>query len=205
MWLDWITVGAILLWIIALSGYIFSLNNELAKPLLTDYLVLSFLGLYMFALAFVAFTKTDLFKQDNIRYARLSNADETLHSKPIDDSKEDVRSDDVISKLDKFLVEQETYLDHQLTIDKLSSLTGIPKYKISKAINGEKNQNFFEYINAFRVGHVIKKMRSGELRHMSLLGIALDSGFNSKASFNRIFKKLTGKTPSQYAKDLPTN
>lgn len=203
MWLDWITVGAILLWIIALLGYIFSLNHVIAKPLLTDYLVLSFLGLYMFALAYVAFTKTDLFKQDNIRYARL--AEEPYISTSIE-SNEKSGEDEVVLKnimlsLNDYLNKEKPYLDSQLTIHKLAQLTGIPKYKISKAINAEKQQNFFEYINGFRVNHVIGKIKAGELKELSLLGVALDSGFNSKASFNRIFKKVIGKTPSQFAKE----
>jgi len=203
MWLDWITVGAILLWIIALLGYIFSLNNTIAKPLLTDYLVLSFLGLYMFALAYVAFTKTDLFKRDNIRYTKL---EEEPNIMPViqeseKSSEESIALKSIMSSLNNFLLTETPYLDSQLTIHKLAQLTGIPKYKISKAINSEKQQNFFEYINGFRVKHVIEKIKAGELKELSLLGIALDSGFNSKASFNRIFKKVVGVTPSQFAKE----
>jgi AraC-like DNA-binding protein len=203
MWLDWITVGAILLWVIALLGYIFSLNNVLAKPLLTDYLVLSFLGLYMFALAYVAFTKTDLFKRDNIRYVRF---EEDLEEKKQSEKNEKVQEDEkalsgIMISLNNYLDEEKPFLDSQLTIYKLAQLTGIPKYKISKAINVEKGKNFFEYINGFRVNHVIEKIQAGELKELSLLGIATDSGFNSKASFNRIFKKVVGKTPSQFAKE----
>lgn len=198
MWLDWITVGAILLWLIALGGYFYSLSNPAVRPLLTDYIVLSFLGVYMFALAFVAFTKTDLFKQDNIRYIQLSRDLEA----PKSDQESHKDHSDIIQRLDEQVHSNQLFLDQELTIHKLANLTGIPKYKISKAINSEKQQNFFEYINTFRVQHVIERMKTGELKQMSLLGLALDSGFNSKASFNRIFKKITGQTPSQYYKRI---
>lgn len=205
IWLDWITVGAILLWLIALIGYIFSINNVGVKPLLTDYLVLSFLGLYMFALAYVAFTKTDVFKPDNIRYTKLSDVLTTPEK--MDSAKADETDElkTLLKKINECMIEKKLYLDSQLTIHKLARVSGIPKYKISKAINTEQNQNFFEYINTYRVEHVVTEMKSGALETMNLLGVAFDSGFNSKASFNRIFKKIKGQTPSQFAKGLSQN
>ena len=67
-------------------------------------------------------------------------------------------------------------------------------------LNMKLDKNFFDYINAFRVKEVQSKMFNSDFNHYSLLGIAFSSGFNSKASFNRIFKDMTGETPSAYKK-----
>jgi len=69
-------------------------------------------------------------------------------------------------------------------------------------INSQSGYNFFEFVNKYRVVMVIDKMSGQELRTSTLLGLALDSGFNSKASFNRAFKKFTGRTPSEYSNSI---
>ena len=64
------------------------------------------------------------------------------------------------------------------------------------------NKNFNEFINHYRVEACKAKILAGETIHLSLLGIAFECGFNSKATFNRTFKKLTGSTPSQFSKSV---
>jgi AraC-like DNA-binding protein len=62
--------------------------------------------------------------------------------------------------------------------------------------------NFYEYINGFRVATFKQKVQNGDAQQFTLLALAYESGFNSKASFNRIFKKQTGLTPSQFKKQV---
>ena len=59
-------------------------------------------------------------------------------------------------------------------------------------------QAHFDYVNQFRVEEVKKRMSDINYKHLTLLGIALDCGFNSKSSFNNIFKKITNYTPTEY-------
>ncbi len=63
-------------------------------------------------------------------------------------------------------------------------------------------KNFHEFISEYRVSDVIQKMLDPAFDHITLLGIAYDSGFNSKSAFNRIFKGMTGKSPAEYKNDL---
>ena len=58
--------------------------------------------------------------------------------------------------------------------------------------------NFYDFINSYRVKEVQNRLEGGDSEVYSLLAIALESGFNSKSSFNAVFKKHTGMTPSQY-------
>ena len=64
------------------------------------------------------------------------------------------------------------------------------------------NSSFYEFINTHRVEKVKELLKEGRAEQLSILGVAEESGFNSKASFNRIFKKATGLTPSAYLKSL---
>jgi AraC-like DNA-binding protein len=63
--------------------------------------------------------------------------------------------------------------------------------------------NFNDYVNQFRVGEVKKKLLQAEWAHLTITGIAFESGFNSKASFQRIFKEQTGMSPSEFRKARP--
>jgi len=65
--------------------------------------------------------------------------------------------------------------------------------------NNESPYNFFDLINKHRVEEVIRILNSTESKKLKLLSIAFDAGFNSKASFNRVFKKFTSKTPSEFS------
>jgi AraC-like DNA-binding protein len=71
---------------------------------------------------------------------------------------------------------------------------------LSQVINQLEGKNFFDFVNAYRVEEVKRKMADDRSKKLTLLAIALESGFNSKTSFNMVFKKMTGQTPSQYYK-----
>jgi AraC-like DNA-binding protein len=96
------------------------------------------------------------------------------------------------------------FLDPGLSLYRLAEQLNTTENKLSQLINSRSGANFFEFVNRYRVEMLIKLMKEGELQHSTLLGLALDSGFNSKASFNRAFKKFTGQTPSEYLKNNET-
>ena len=71
-----------------------------------------------------------------------------------------------------------------------------------RPINEQLGKNFYDFINAYRVEAFKAKLQDPKFAAYSILGVALESGFKSKSSFNAIFKKVTGMTPSQYKKGL---
>ncbi|HKM45817.1 MAG TPA: helix-turn-helix transcriptional regulator, partial [Dysgonamonadaceae bacterium] len=93
---------------------------------------------------------------------------------------------------------EKPYLNPELTLTQLASEIDISKHHLSQIINEQFKLNFFEYINQFRVEEVKTRIKNPKFDNYSLLAIAFDSGFNSKSSFNRIFKKFTNQTPSQF-------
>ena len=97
---------------------------------------------------------------------------------------------------------EKPYLNPELTLTQLASEIDISKHHLSQIINEQFNLNFFEFINQYRVEEVKSRINDPKFENYSLLGIAFDSGFNSKSSFNRIFKRLTNQTPSQYKSAL---
>jgi AraC-like DNA-binding protein len=104
----------------------------------------------------------------------------------------------IINRL-TFLMEQgQPYLDPELNLAKLSSLMKTKPELISEVLNSSLNQNFFDYINKYRIEEFKLKCLSEENKHLSVIGIAYDCGFNSKAAFYRAFNKFEGMSPTTY-------
>ncbi len=101
-------------------------------------------------------------------------------------------------KLGILMQTQKPYLDTNLNLSQLARLLQTNPSLLSKIINDGFGQNFNDYINDHRVQAVIEKLKAGEQKTQTLLGIAFDSGFNSKATFNRAFKKFTGSSPKEW-------
>jgi AraC-like DNA-binding protein len=104
----------------------------------------------------------------------------------------------IFEKVKWVLHEQQLYLKNDLTLTQLSTAVGIPRHQLSQAINSCYSGNFFDLINDYRVGAFKQFAARPDKKHLSLLGIAQEAGFNSKASFYSVFKKKTGMTPSEY-------
>jgi AraC-like DNA-binding protein len=90
------------------------------------------------------------------------------------------------------------YLNPTLSLSDLSDEIKLPSHHITQTLNEYAKINFYDFVNEFRVEEFKRKIKSGEAQEFSLLGIAFDCGFNSKSSFNRIFKKFTAQSPSEY-------
>jgi AraC-like DNA-binding protein len=111
------------------------------------------------------------------------------------------RSSERFESFARFMQEKKPYRDSELTLFTLSKQFNIHPNHLSQLINQNRKQNFFDYINELRVNDVKEVLLSGKYANHSLLGIAHEFGFNSKASFNRAFKKFTGITPSEYKRE----
>jgi len=123
----------------------------------------------------------------------------TLPKPTQENSKE---SNERLGKLSLYMQTEKPYLDPDLNLIELAKSIKMTRAQLSEVINIGFNKNFNDYINEQRVDAVKEMLKAGKHKELSLLGIAYDCGFNSKATFNRVFKKWTGKSPSQYLKQL---
>lgn len=104
--------------------------------------------------------------------------------------------------LETLMQDKKPYLNEELSLNSLSILLSTTDKKVSYLLNQYKEVSFYDYINGYRVEEVKLKMKDSLYDHYTLLGIAFECGFNSKSSFNRIFKKITKMSPSEYKKSL---
>ena len=90
------------------------------------------------------------------------------------------------------------YLNPNLNLKDISDELSISKGYVSNLINKHANKNFNDYINHFRVEEIKKMLIDSHFNKYTVLAIGLEAGFNSKSSFNNVFKKFTNLTPSAY-------
>lgn len=94
------------------------------------------------------------------------------------------------------------YQDPELTLTALAVKLGIQPHDLSRIVNMGLEKNFNDFINELRVRDIARKMQDPAGDQLTLLGIAYESGFNSKTTFNRVFKEMTGRTPVEYKNSL---
>ncbi len=102
------------------------------------------------------------------------------------------------AKLTSLIETEKPYLDSQLTLKELSKKIGVNTSFLSHTINKGFDKNFNDFINEYRIEEVKKTLKSGNATDETFLSIAFDCGFNSKATFNRAFKKFTGISPRKF-------
>ncbi|WP_408039456.1 helix-turn-helix domain-containing protein [Tenacibaculum amylolyticum] len=104
------------------------------------------------------------------------------------------------SQLIHLVTEEELYLNHEINLASLSEKLEVTPHQLSYILNNGLKQNFFQFINSYRVERAKVLLLKKSSEKLTILGIAYASGFSSKTAFNTTFKKFTNQTPSQYKK-----
>ena len=107
-----------------------------------------------------------------------------------------------LKRLDKLMREERPYLDPELTLNDLAQQLGLSKNEVTHLLNHHQGVNFFTYVNNYRIEAVIDKFGDSRYDHFTIMAIAEDCGFHSKSTFNSLFKKQTGVTPSEYKRQM---
>lgn len=112
----------------------------------------------------------------------------------------DERAKDILNQVVMVMESDKKFLDPELSLQSLAEDLQIPSHLISQVLNQHLEKNFYDFVNHYRVEEVKKELQNPKKQHLSILAIALDSGFNSKSTFNTVFKQHTSLTPSAYRK-----
>ena len=139
-------------------------------------------------------TTTDMQVEDN--------APPTFAATPDVDKKQSHNLDEqkrleITAQMQCYMENEKPYLDAEFSVYQLAQALNIPRRTLSHVLNSELNKNFFQYVNEYRIKEVKTYLEDREDKS-TILELALKSGFNSKSSFNSLFKKYSAITPSQY-------
>ncbi len=90
------------------------------------------------------------------------------------------------------------YRNHRLSLVSLANEVGCSSYMLSHFLRDYLNTSFYDFINGYRIKEVKEKLQNRDFDKYNIVVLAFESGFNSKATFQRIFKNFTGLTPTEY-------
>jgi len=102
-----------------------------------------------------------------------------------------------LKKLTQYMETEKPYLSPSLNINELANRLSIPSHYISQILSRRLNQNFYHFVNKYRIKEC-KRIFADKTNQRNVLEVLYETGFNSKSTFNRIFKKYTGMTPTQF-------
>jgi AraC-like DNA-binding protein len=106
--------------------------------------------------------------------------------------------EEIVAKLVSEMETGNIYREPELTLQQLADKLQYPSYQVSQAINDGLKKNFYDLVNGYRVEEAKRLLLDPKSKNYTILSVGLDAGFNSKTTFNTVFKKFTGMTPSDY-------
>ncbi len=187
-WLLFIVVIYISFWVIilAIGIYQYLSNSEL---LLIHNISYSFFLFLVYVLGYYGLKQRIIFRESVQRpAAKYENS--VLSVK---------RKEKLKNALFNLFEKEQPYINPDFNMDILSQQLGYPKHQITEVLSTEIQQNFFQFVNTYRI-EAVKKHLADKNNPFSIEAIAYECGFNSKSTFYTIFKKFTGKTPAEFRK-----
>ncbi|MHA7112207.1 helix-turn-helix domain-containing protein [Sunxiuqinia elliptica] len=157
-----------------------------------SFLYLIFFGFYFFVHSLI---------QPDISF--IGESLSSIQKKTVRNEQNELAPEDCLPKNDRFLEQfnqRQLYLEKDLTLQKLSDELGIAKYKITSIIKNAGYKNFYDFVNRHRINHSIKLLEELPSSY-SLESVGVDSGFKGRSTFYRVFKEVTGETPSNFVKN----
>ena len=109
-----------------------------------------------------------------------------------------MEAENLAQKLQQYMETEKPYINPELCLTNLSIALEVYPHYITQVLSTIFNQNFYDYINTYRVDEAKKQLKDPKKSNFTVLAIAFDCGFNSKTAFNRAFKQKTSQTPSEY-------
>lgn len=106
----------------------------------------------------------------------------------------------IVERIQKQMEDHQSFLNPTLNLKQFADEVGLPKRLISEHLNHGLEKSFIDFVNEYRVEEVKRRLAEGDQKRYSLQGIAMESGFRSKATFYRVFKQLTGRSPSEFVR-----
>jgi AraC-like DNA-binding protein len=106
----------------------------------------------------------------------------------------------LLSALEECMISKRLFTNQELKLKDLAEQLNTSERNLSQIVNTYKNQNFSDYINSYRIQYAQKLLADQSLQDKTILWILFEAGFNSKATFNTLFKKVAGCTPAEYRK-----
>jgi AraC-like DNA-binding protein len=209
IWLKFVVAGLGFVWIIVLITMFLRFNFPEFPFFMGDYAIYIALTIAVFFLGYFGFKQEVIYTHEpsNHTYSKENRKVENVKSKNDKPQKrykksglDEKTAKEYLKRLLNFMEKEKPYLNGKLSLKEVADSLNISVNHLSQVINEQTSMSFFDFINKYRVEEVKIRLVDPKNEQFTLLAIAFDCGFNSKSSFNSIFKKITELTPSEYAK-----
>lgn len=148
------------------------------------------LTFFLFALGYIGYFNPNFFNVPKLLKSKTAESNVAAFPN-YDDQKE-------LHRLTNLFEQEGLHTRSKLSLEELAGELKLPPRYVSYLINTYHTTNFHHFVNAYRVKEVIRKINDPAQQHKTLLALALESGFNSKSTFNQVFKSHTGQSPSEF-------
>lgn len=183
--------------------FLATLGFELVDELIYDLGYTQMFWLYLAMALCTYYLGVEGWRHADILLCRMPQAEATQAAadapeQPTEKPAEDLRAK--VQAVTAFVTEEQSYLDPEISLQTLARALGMSAPRLSRILNEGNGENFNAFINRFRIEAVKKRLEDRD-DDADILQIALDCGFNSKTSFNRVFKRFTETTPLVYRRE----
>jgi len=190
-WLLYLIVGIMIIWAVVFLSYL--LAYFYGKELHADLLIYITISVFLYTFAFKSYKKSEVTKivtqtDENTSYKK-SGLTEEVASRHI-------------QNLHLLMKKEKSYLNDNFNLSLLAQKLNISNHNLSEIINTKLNQNFYDFVNSYRVEEVKSLIKNDRESTYSILAHGFEAGFTSKSAFYSAFKKNTGLTPAQYRKTI---
>lgn len=203
-WLRHLTIGLSIIWSIVVVNYV--VHAVASKSVDMDYLIYIAISVLIYSIGYLSLRQPQIFEpviqksvSDKAPVPESKNEESVSYQKS---GLTDTEAENYTKRLLQIMETDKPYLNSDLTLRELAGTLSMSTHNLSEILNTRLNQNFYDFINHYRVEEVKRRLAGGDSDKYNLIAIAFDSGFNSKSAFNTIFKKQTGMTPSEYRGQL---
>lgn len=157
-------------------------------------------AIYIYTIGYMGLSRSGIFTElVQIKTINSSqNVNENYNKRYEKSGLSNEKADECQRNLLQIMESEKPYKNNNLTLSDLASLLKISSHNLSEIINTKGGKNFFDFINYYRIEEVKKELINPSKQNLTILAIAMDAGFNSKTSFNTLFKKYVGTTPTQF-------
>ncbi len=204
-WLVRLAAAAAAIWVLAV---VFQVTELLQNPAFRrgdDFIALG-IALLVYGIGYMALRQAEIFRFDTAE-SPVVGAESVVEPPQAESRYErsglsNWEAAALKSTLLSVMDQDRPWQNSELTLADLARRLSTTPHKLSEVLNSQLSQTFYDFVNGYRVRYVQRRIESEDAKNLKLLSLALDAGFASKSTFNDVFKKHTGKTPSDYRRSV---
>jgi AraC-like DNA-binding protein len=190
-WFNWLT-GLFALFIISFSSYYILIHFSFFS-ISWDYMISFSMMFFIYFIAWFGYLQPQIFSGFSLR--------ESVQKRYKNSALDSQVSHEILMKLNNIMTEKKLYRESDLRLESLAEIISVSRHHLSQVINEQTGMSFFEYLNQQRIEEAKEILAGTSKKDMNIIEVAYTVGFNNKVSFNTTFKKITGKTPTEFRRD----